>query len=214
MIDASLVEQMETTLPPPARSVEESDRQGAASLDLVKGRSSPNGAFAMNDSIISGNDLGGVKGDIQFTGRKRGGKLDTGPAPHEDADARLFLREACEDRRQQGIAVFLGHPKSDLTLLIRSPHSDESLVERFDDPPRKGQELVAMRRQRDAAPMPVEQLPGGDLLELLHLEADGGLGSEQAGRAATHASGLGDREEAAQQVAVELGQKDIVFPHI
>jgi hypothetical protein len=52
--------------------------------------------------------------------------------------------------------------------------------------------------------MSIEQLLRDDLFELLHLKADGGLRAEQARRTAADAAGLGDGQEAAQQIAVEL----------
>lgn len=61
--------------------------------------------------------------------------------------------------------------------------------------------------------MAIEQLLGGDLFELLYLEAYCGLGSEQTGRSATYATDFGNCEKAAEQVTIQLRSKDIIFYH-
>lgn len=97
---------------------------------------------------------------------------------------------------------------------IRRSHRNDRLIENFDDLACDRQQLFAACGEGNAASMPIEQLVRHDFFEFLHLKADGGLRPKQTRRAATDAAGLGDSQEAAQQVAIKLGKQDIVFSHI
>ena len=59
--------------------------------------------------------------------------------------------------------------------------------------------------------MPIEQLLRDNLFELLHLKANSGLRAEQTRRAAADTSSLGNRQEATQQIAVELRKLGIAL---
>lgn len=124
------------------------------------------------------------------------------------------MREIGQDRGKQGIAVFFGYAEADFGFVIRRSHGDHRLIEDFNDLACDRQQLFAACRQGNAASMPIKQSLPHDFFELLHLKADGGLRPKQARRAATDAAGVGDSQEAAQQVAIKLGNQDIVLTHI
>jgi len=125
----------------------------------------------------------------------------------------LLLCKTGQDRRQQCVAVFFGYAEADFTLGSRLPHRDDSLIERFNDLPRDGKQTLALAGQRDSTPMAFEQTLTDDILKFLHLKADSGLRTKQTRRAAADTAGFGDGQEAAQQIAIELGKESIFVAH-
>lgn len=180
----------------------------------MESRPGPNGGFTVNDDIVSRDILGSMQCNIQFVSRERGRKLHARAAAQEDASAGLLLREIGKDRGKQGLAVFFGYAEADFGFGIRRSHGNDRLIQDFNDLACDRQQLFAACREGNAASMPIKQLLRHDFFELLHLKADGGLRPKQARRAATDAAGLGDSQEAAQQVAIKLGKQDIVLAHI
>jgi hypothetical protein len=67
-----------------------------------------------------------------------------------------------------------------------------------------GQKPLAVRLQRQAPVMALEQLCAEQLLEALELLADRGLGEVEERRGARHAAGLDHRHEGAQERGVDV----------
>jgi hypothetical protein len=179
----------------------------------MKRRPDPYSGFTVNDNVVSRDVFGRVKRYIQIARRKSGRKLDARAASQQDADTGVPQRERSQNRREQSIAVFFGHAEADFTLVVRSAHGDDGPVERFNDLTGDRQQFFAAGRERNAAPMSIEQLLPNDLFEFLYLEADSRLSAKQTHRAAADASGPGDRQKTTQQIAIELREQGIVLAH-
>ena len=112
-----------------------------------------------------------------------------------------------QNRRKQGIAVFFRYAEADFTFGVRCSQGGDHLIEDFDHLACDWQQLFTAWHQRNAPSMAIEQLVRHGFFELLHLKADGGLRPTQTRRASTDAASLGNGQEAAQQVAIELGER-------
>ncbi len=122
---------------------------------------------------------------------------------HEDLHRREAGGEVGEDRRQHVGAVFVrdadAHQAADGVVAKRP----EGLVQVADNALGGQSQALARLGERDPARLAPEQRNGEPLFQALDLDADGRLGPVQRLGPAGHVAVAGDREEGAQQVAVQ-----------
>jgi hypothetical protein len=120
------------------------------------------------------------------------------------AHPRPGLVEAPQNGRQIGADDVVRHAQAHLALVGGSAHGAEHLVVERDQPVGMGQKPLAVRLQRQAPVMALEQLGAEQLLQPLELLADRGLGQVEERRGSRHAAGLDHGHEGAQERSVDV----------
>jgi hypothetical protein len=137
--------------------------------------------------------------------------LQTGrrAADHLDRRVGMQVREAAQQGGEEGLRVIVRAAEPERAVEAAAGQFRHRVVVRGQDPARVDEEPLALHREHHPAPGPAQQRLRDQILQSLHLHAEGGLAAPDPLRGPAQRARLRHRGEAAQEVDVEaLGHQD------
>ena len=117
-------------------------------------------------------------------------------------------------KRQEGAGIVVRRPQCHGPGELLPVECGQRLAMRLQDAPGMRQQPIAAMRQPDRPTLAGEQLRPKLLLQPLDLHAHCRLGAMDAMRRGGEAAGLGDRDEAAQELGIEGGEHRLTHQRV
>ena len=190
---------------PGAAFVEHDDRQRGAMLDREIGPYRPQQMLGPDQEGLAVEASAVAHDEVELVFLEQGGKPSVRLDDDVDVDPRVLVPEGAQDVDEPRRGEVLHDAEADPARHHLAVEAPPDLVVERDDLARIRHQHLAFRGQVQPLRRALEQRDADQPLELADLHADGGLRPVQRSRGSVDGADLGDGEEGAQQVGIQIG---------